>query len=145
MYYNIRPKNALEGVTILCFHPNIRCNLKEQREAKSCRLGLCRNQNKKAQTSELGKFRSLNIHKCEKRWAWNNLEVVDSRNNMETKIKKWKHIFEVIMANFHFHHHRNKPIYKVKWGSLYMTTKMLQAKMKNIRTCLYKTRSRKDC
>jgi len=47
------------------------------------------------------------------------LEVVDLRNNMETTIKKWKRIFEVIMANFHFHHHRNKPTYKDKWGSLY--------------------------
>jgi mannose/fructose/N-acetylgalactosamine-specific phosphotransferase system component IIB len=48
-----------------------------------------------------------------------SLEVVDSRNNMETTIKKWKHIFEVIMANLHFHHHCNKPTYKDKWGSLY--------------------------
>jgi predicted metal-dependent RNase len=74
-----------------------------------------------------------------------SLEVVDLRDNMETTITKWKHIFEVIMVNFHFHHHYNRPTYKDKWGSLYMTTKMLQATMKNTRTCLHKTRSHRDC
>ncbi len=46
--YNTRPKNAPKGVIVLCFHLNIRCDSKEQKEAKSCRLGLCKSQNKKA-------------------------------------------------------------------------------------------------
>jgi len=38
-----------------------------------------------------------------------SLEVdIDSRDNMETTITKWKHIFEVVMANFHSHHHHNR-------------------------------------
>jgi diaminopimelate decarboxylase len=66
---------------------------------------------------------------------------VDSRNNMETTIRKWKHIFEVVMANSRSHHHHNRPT-KINGGLCmeitrkYMTTKMLQATMKNIRTCL---------
>jgi hypothetical protein len=48
------------------------------------------------------------------------LEVdVDSRDNMEITITKWKHISKVVMANFHFHHHHNRPTYKDKWGSFY--------------------------
>jgi hypothetical protein len=50
-----------------------------------------------------------------------SLEVVDLRDNMETTITKWKHISKGVMANFqsHYHHHRNIPTYKDKWGSLY--------------------------
>jgi hypothetical protein len=38
---------------------------------------------------------------------------------MEIAITKWKCIFKVVMDNFQFHHHRNGPTYKDKWGSLY--------------------------
>jgi hypothetical protein len=55
----------------------------------------------------------INVKKVEHKAR---LEVVDSRDNMETIITKWKHIFEVIMVSFHFHHHRNRPTYKDKWG-----------------------------
>jgi hypothetical protein len=50
-----------------------------------------------------------------------SLEVVDLKDNMETKITKWKHIFKGIMANFqsHYYHHHNKPICKDKWRSFY--------------------------
>lgn len=44
-----------------------------------------------------------------------NLEVVDLRNNMETSIKKWKHI----LNNGRIEHHLNIPTYKDKWGFLY--------------------------
>jgi len=71
-----------------------------------------------------------------------SLEVdVDSRDNMETTITKWKHIFLVVTANFHSHHHRNG-LAKID-GSLcmeitrkYMTTKILHATMNNTGTCL---------
>ncbi len=80
-----------------------------------------------------------------------SLEVdVYLRNNMETTITKWKHIFEAIMVNFHSHHHRNKPS-KINGGFCmeitrkYMTTKMFQTTMKNTMTCLSKIRFCKDC
>jgi hypothetical protein len=38
---------------------------------------------------------------------------------METTITKWKCIFEVIMENFHFHHHYDEPTCKDKWEALY--------------------------
>jgi hypothetical protein len=36
------------------------------------------------------------------------LVVVDSWDNMETSMLKWKHIVETIMANGYFEYHHNK-------------------------------------
>jgi hypothetical protein len=44
------------------------------------------------------------------------LDVVDSWDNMETSMLKWKHIVETIMENGHFEYHHNKIGCKNKWG-----------------------------
>ncbi len=48
-----------------------------------------------------------------------SLGVVDSRDNMETTITKWKHISTIVMGNGHSEPLRNGVAYKDKWGYLY--------------------------
>jgi len=48
-----------------------------------------------------------------------NLDIVDSIKNMETIITKWKHIFELVMTNGQYVHHRNGTMCKGKWGFMY--------------------------
>ncbi len=47
------------------------------------------------------------------------LGAVDSRDNMETSIAKWKLISIIVMGNGHSEHFRCGVVYKDKWGSLY--------------------------
>ncbi len=51
-----------------------------------------------------------------------NLDIIDSINNMETTITKWKHIFKLVMTNGHYVHHRNGSTCKGKWEFMYMET-----------------------
>jgi hypothetical protein len=48
-----------------------------------------------------------------------NLDTIDSINNMETTITKWKHIFELVMTNGHYVHQHNGTTCKGKWGFMY--------------------------
>lgn len=43
------------------------------------------------------------------------LQVIDSRDNIEMLVTKWKHISKAIMANVHYDY--DKPVCKDKWGS----------------------------
>jgi hypothetical protein len=54
-----------------------------------------------------------------------NLIVVDSRDNMETSITKWKHISTFFMANGHSKHFNNGTTWKDKWGSFYANYKKI--------------------
>jgi len=45
--------------------------------------------------------------------------MVDSKNNMETSIKKWKRVSTFVMTNGHFEHFHNGATCKDKWVSLY--------------------------
>ncbi len=56
-----------------------------------------------------------------------SLGLVDSRDNMETSITKWKRISTIVTGNGRFEHFHSGMAYKDKWGSLYGDYKNINA------------------
>lgn len=79
-----------------------------------------------------------------------NLNIIDSKDNMEIEITKWKCISKVVLTNGHSAHHHNEVAYMDKWGFCMEITKqsmigwMLLATIRTIERCLQKTRPHKD-
>jgi hypothetical protein len=61
-------------------------------------------------------FAFISVKKVEHK---GNLDIIDSKDNMEIEIKKWKCISKVLLTNGHSTHHCNEVAYMDKWGSLY--------------------------